>query len=93
MAPQEPLSNVVRKRAAQNMKEARLLQDRELPNQVNPNLKELLRPHVDSFDYFLEEGLQECVRNLLPEEFEYGTELEKHRLRFSIENVEVRPTY
>ena len=34
------------------------------------NLKALTRPHVDSFDWFIEHGLDESVLQLPPHEFE-----------------------
>lgn len=37
-------------------------------NTVPESFVELARPHVDSFDYFLEEGLQQIVEHLEPAE-------------------------
>jgi hypothetical protein len=40
----------------------------EQSDQVPRSLQELVRPHVDSFDHFLSEGLQSVVELLKPVE-------------------------
>jgi len=39
-------------------------------SEVTERLRELVRPHVESFDWFVKEGLDEGVESLEPEEFE-----------------------
>lgn len=39
--------------------------------QVPETLQQLVAPHIESFDYFLGEGLQEVVRRLPPVEVHF----------------------
>ncbi|KAK9845769.1 hypothetical protein WJX81_002042 [Elliptochloris bilobata] len=45
-------------------------------------LEELVRPHIDSFDYFLSEGLERVVQELHPVEFEHSLTKKQYRVWF-----------
>lgn len=51
-------------------------------------LQTLGAPHVESFNYMLDEGLQDCVKNICPIEFEI---IGGERIRLHIENITITP--
>ncbi|KRT81952.1 hypothetical protein AMK59_5806, partial [Oryctes borbonicus] len=54
------------------------------PSQQNPLLAELGRPHIDSFNYMVDTGLDDAVANLYPVEFELPT---KDKVSLSIDDI------
>ncbi|GAB0087074.1 DNA-directed RNA polymerase [Sergentomyia squamirostris] len=59
---------------------------RQIKTEQNEILKILGSPHVDSFDYMIEEGLAECVKSLVPIEFELPTQ---QRVSLRVENFTI----
>lgn len=49
-------------------------------------LQILGKPHVDAFNYMLDEGLADCVKNILPIEFELAPD---ERITIYIENINI----
>ena len=64
----------------------RLDEDEFVSDRVYKRLKHLVSPHVDSFDYFLQYGLDAAVEDLPPMEHTLGKELP---FRIKVERVEV----
>ena len=57
------------------------------PAAARARLKALFGPHVDSFDYFVEEGLARCVAGLEAQEVEHPNG--GPRLRFWLESAKI----
>ncbi|XP_053694116.1 DNA-directed RNA polymerase I subunit RPA2 [Sabethes cyaneus] len=65
-------------------------QFKEIPKHQNKILANLGAPHVESFNYMLEEGIDDMIRNLEPVEFELPN---KNRVRLRITSCSIaKPT-
>src|SRR4051812_857476 len=61
----------------------------EVPETCNKQLEELVAPHVDSFNFFLDEGLRLIVNDLDKYELIVGPEGNKKTFYYWIEEVRV----
>jgi DNA-directed RNA polymerase beta subunit len=58
----------------------------ELPEEQNAALQNLVRPHIESFDYFLNEGLRLALAHIEPREF---SDTNGNRIEYWLEEVQI----